>query len=48
MSNAFYIPSLNLMGVGCLEEAVNAIKSHGFTKALIVTDKVLKRPGRSK
>ncbi|MGX9521562.1 L-threonine dehydrogenase [Vibrio mediterranei] len=45
MSNAFYIPSLNLMGVGCLEEAVNAIKSHGFTKALIVTDKVLNELG---
>ncbi|MGR5362988.1 L-threonine dehydrogenase [Vibrio mediterranei] len=45
MSNAFYIPSLNLMGIGCLEEAVNAIKSHGFTKALIVTDKVLNELG---
>ncbi|OIN28886.1 L-threonine dehydrogenase [Vibrio barjaei] len=45
MSNAFYIPSLNLMGIGCLEEAVNAIKSHSFTKALIVTDKVLNELG---
>ncbi len=45
MSNAFYIPSLNLMGIGCLEEAVKAIKSHGFTKALIVTDKVLNKLG---
>ncbi|MCL9774144.1 L-threonine dehydrogenase [Vibrio methylphosphonaticus] len=45
MSNAFYIPSLNLMGAGCLTEAVNTIKTHGFTKALVVTDSVLNKIG---
>ncbi|MDG3085920.1 L-threonine dehydrogenase [Vibrio hannami] len=45
MSNAFYIPSLNLMGAGCLGEAVNNVKSFGYKKALIVTDKVLNEIG---
>ncbi|WP_428772427.1 L-threonine dehydrogenase [Vibrio sp.] len=45
MSNAFYIPSLNLMGAGCLADAVKVIKSHGFRKALIVTDNVLNKIG---
>ncbi|MGF1777083.1 L-threonine dehydrogenase [Vibrio nomapromontoriensis] len=45
MSNAFYIPSLNLMGAGCLTEAVNTIKAHGFSKALVVTDNVLNKIG---
>lgn len=45
MSNAFYIPSLNLMGAGSLAEAVTTIESHGFQKALIVTDNVLNKIG---
>ncbi len=45
MSNAFYIPSLNLMGAGCLNDAVGSIKSQGFSKALIVTDRVLNELG---
>ncbi|MGF1770737.1 L-threonine dehydrogenase [Vibrio wakamikoensis] len=45
MSNAFYIPSLNLMGAGCLADAVKTIESHGFQKALIVTDGVLNKMG---
>ncbi|MGR5499657.1 L-threonine dehydrogenase [Vibrio sp. DNB22_10_4] len=45
MSNAFYIPSLNLMGAGCLADAVKTIESHGFQKALIVTDGVLNKIG---
>ncbi|USD63446.1 L-threonine dehydrogenase [Vibrio sp. SCSIO 43140] len=45
MSNAFYIPSLNLMGAGCLADAVKTIESHGFQKALIVTDNVLNKIG---
>lgn len=41
MSTAFYIPSVNLLGAGCLAEAARTVKAHGFRKALIVTDKVL-------
>ncbi|MCD9489546.1 L-threonine dehydrogenase [Photobacterium phosphoreum] len=45
MSSAFYIPSVNFMGAGCLAAAADAIKAHGFKKALIVTDKVLNEIG---
>lgn len=45
MSSAFFIPAVNLMGAGCLTEAADAVKAHGFKKALIVTDKVLNKIG---
>lgn len=45
MSSAFYIPSVNLMGANCLEDAVKAIKAQGFAKGLIVTDAVLNKIG---
>ncbi|WBA10437.1 L-threonine dehydrogenase [Salinivibrio kushneri] len=45
MSSTFFIPAVNLMGAGCLAEAADAIQSHGFKKALIVTDKVLNQIG---
>ncbi|MBY5945350.1 L-threonine dehydrogenase [Photobacterium rosenbergii] len=48
MSSAFFIPTVNLMGAGCLTEAVDAVKAHGFKKALIVTDKVLSQIGMVK
>ncbi|MGF1679819.1 L-threonine dehydrogenase [Photobacterium minamisatsumaniensis] len=48
MSSAFFIPTVNLMGAGCLTEAVDAIQAHGFKKALIVTDKVLSQIGMVK
>ena len=48
MSTAFFIPAYNLMGAGCLVQAADAIKSHGFKKALIVTDKVIKSIGMVK
>lgn len=38
---AFFIPSFNLMGQGCLATAVAEVGSRGFKRALIVTDKVL-------
>lgn len=41
MSYKFYMPPVNLMGPNCLEDAGKDIKSLGFKKALIVTDKVL-------
>ena len=41
----FYIPAVNLMGAGCLQEAAADIQGHGFRKALIVTDKILGQIG---
>lgn len=40
-TTTFFIPPVNVMGAGCLKEAVNAIQAYGFRHALIVTDKVL-------
>ncbi|MRI31650.1 L-threonine dehydrogenase [Endozoicomonas sp. OPT23] len=37
----FYMPALNHMGAGCLDEAITDIKTLGLEKALLVTDKVL-------
>ncbi|NGN96323.1 L-threonine dehydrogenase [Grimontia sp. S25] len=45
MTSAFFIPTVNLMGAGCLVDAADAIKSHGFRNGLIVTDKVLNEIG---
>ena len=41
----FFIPNENLMGPGCLSEAVKVIQQKGFRKALIVTDKPLNELG---
>ncbi|WP_374317474.1 L-threonine dehydrogenase [Aquabacterium sp.] len=41
----FFIPNENLMGAGCLSEAVKVIQQKGFRKALIVTDKPLNELG---
>ncbi|NOH82760.1 L-threonine dehydrogenase [Vibrio sp. 03-59-1] len=45
MASAFFIPAINLMGAGCLTDAADSIKSQGFKKGLIVTDKVLNQIG---
>lgn len=37
----FYMPAVSIIGPGALAEAGAEIKSYGFKKALIVTDKVL-------
>jgi alcohol dehydrogenase len=37
----FFIPSINLMGIGCLNEAVDSIQAKSFKRGLIVTDTVL-------
>lgn len=37
----FFIPSVNVIGSGALDDAATAIAQHGFRHALIVTDKVL-------
>jgi len=43
--STFFIPSVNIMGAGCLDEAITAINGYGFKKALIVTDVVLHKMG---
>ncbi|UTV28616.1 L-threonine dehydrogenase [Photobacterium atrarenae] len=48
MSSAFFIPTVNLMGADCLTEAADAIRAHGFKKALIVTDRILNDIGMVK
>ncbi|MBM2883681.1 L-threonine dehydrogenase [Chromobacterium phragmitis] len=44
-TSAFFIPSLNLMGAGCLQQAVETMRGHGFRRALIVTDQGLVKAG---
>src|SRR5471032_1727507 len=41
MSTTFFMPAVNIMGAGCLQEAILTIRAQGFHNALIVTDKVL-------
>jgi alcohol dehydrogenase len=48
MSSTFFIPSVNIMGNGCLDEAMAAIGKYGFRKALIVTDAGLAKAGVAK
>ncbi|EGR7967636.1 L-threonine dehydrogenase [Vibrio vulnificus] len=45
MASTFFIPTVNLMGAGCLKDAADSIKAQGFTKGLIVTDKILNQIG---
>ncbi|MGE8096889.1 L-threonine dehydrogenase [Pseudomonas fluorescens] len=45
MTSTFFIPAVNIMGTGCLDEAMNAIRNYGFRKALIVTDAGLAKAG---
>lgn len=45
MSSTFFIPAVNIMGIGCLDEAMDAIRKYGFRKALIVTDSGLAKAG---
>jgi lactaldehyde reductase len=45
MSHVFYVPSINLMGRGCLKELGQQMKDFGFKKALVVTDKFLNQSG---
>lgn len=44
-ASTFFIPSVNMIGSGCLQEAAKALKEHGLHRALIVTDKVLNSIG---
>ncbi|MBB3102130.1 L-threonine dehydrogenase [Azomonas macrocytogenes] len=45
MSSTFFIPAVNMMGVGSLDEAMTAIRNQGFRRALIVTDAGLAKAG---
>src|SRR5699024_1606171 len=46
MSTAtFYMPSMNIIGAGAVEQAVNELSQLGFNQALIVTDKPLVEMG---
>jgi alcohol dehydrogenase len=45
MSSTFFIPSVNMMGIGSLNEAMDAIRKYGFRHALIVTDAGLAKAG---
>ena len=45
MTSTFFIPAVNIMGNGCLDEAMTAIRKYGFRKALIVTDAGLAKAG---
>ncbi len=44
-TTTFFIPPVNLIGSGCLADAMLAIRSYGFRHALIVTDAGLHRAG---
>lgn len=41
MTYKFYMPPISLMGENCLQDLPDELASRGFTKCLIVTDKVL-------
>ncbi|HBC0039988.1 TPA: L-threonine dehydrogenase [Salmonella enterica] len=41
----FYMPPVNKMGTGCIDDAIIAIKGYGFKKALIVCGHVLSTSG---
>ncbi|MFK3976983.1 L-threonine dehydrogenase [Shewanella vesiculosa] len=41
MATKFFIPSVNILGQGSVDETIKDINAFGFTKALIVTDKPL-------
>lgn len=41
--HVFYIPSINIMGRGCINNIGEHLKPLGFKKALLVTDKFLSR-----
>ena len=45
MAAKFFIPSVNVLGQGAVDEAISDIKTLGFKHALIVTDKPLVKIG---
>ncbi|MGS0626434.1 L-threonine dehydrogenase [Photorhabdus asymbiotica] len=45
MTTKFFMPLVNMIGEGCLVEAVNSMKGYGYKQALIVTDRILNELG---
>lgn len=45
MAAKFFIPSVNVLGQGAVDDAIGDIKTLGFKRALIVTDKPLVKIG---
>lgn len=45
MSTTFFIPAVNMMGIGSLDEAIAALRQYHFRRALIVTDAGLAKAG---
>ncbi|MGE5515221.1 MAG: L-threonine dehydrogenase [Bacteroidota bacterium] len=43
--STFFIPSVNMMGAGCVDAAMDTLAGYGFKHALIVTDVVLNKMG---
>lgn len=44
-TSTFFIPPVNMLGTGSLQEAIRMMTSYGFRQSLIVTDSVLVRLG---
>ena len=44
-ASTFFIPSVNVIGNGALNDAMNTMKEYGYRHALIVTDAVLNKLG---
>ncbi|CAH1058034.1 iron-containing alcohol dehydrogenase [Paenibacillus pseudetheri] len=44
-THVFYVPSINIMGKGCLQEIGSYIQELNLKKALVVTDKFLMKSG---
>lgn len=43
--STFFIPTVNMMGEGCLESAIASLGGYGYRRALIVTDAWLEKAG---
>lgn len=44
-TSTFFIPSVNIIGSGCLQDAMKTMAEYGFRRTLIVTDAVLTQLG---
>jgi len=44
-TSTFFIPPVNMLGAGSLQEAIRMMTSYGFRRSLIVTDRVLVQLG---
>lgn len=44
-TSTFYIPAVNVIGSGCLKDAMKMMEGYGFRRTLIVTDAMLNKLG---